>query len=122
MWESVSIAAGLAAATSRIVVAHSVVNAPHRSPAMTASIATTLDEISGGRHGLGIGAGNTLDSDYEAFGFPTDRRYSRFAEAIRIIHGLLKTGRIDFEGEFCSAKDSELVLRGPSPLDESRLG
>lgn len=115
VWESVSIAAGLAATTSHIVIAHSVVNAPYRSPAMTASIATTLDEISGGRYVLGIGAGNTFDSDYEAFGFPTDHRYSRFAEAIKIIQGLLKTGRVDFDGEFYSAKDCELVLRGPSP-------
>ncbi|MGA8041007.1 MAG: LLM class flavin-dependent oxidoreductase, partial [Acidimicrobiia bacterium] len=86
-----------------------------RSPAMMASIATTLDEISGGRYTLGIGAGNSLDSDYEAFGFPKDHRFSRFAEAIEIIHSLLKTGRVDYEGEFYSAKESELVLRGPSP-------
>jgi len=82
---------------------------------MVAKIADTIDEISGGRFILGIGAGNTSDSDYEAFGFPTDRRYSRFAEAIQIIHGLLKTGEIDFEGEFYSAKQAELVLRGPRP-------
>ena len=115
VWESASIAAGLAVATSRIVIAHSVLNSPYRAPALTASMATTLDEISAGRYVLGIGAGNTFDSDYEAFGFPTDRRYSRFEEAIQIVHGLLKTGRMDFHGEFYSAKDSELVLRGPSP-------
>lgn len=115
VWESVSIAAALAATTNHIRIGQSVVNAPYRSPAMTASIATTLDEISGGRYVLGIGAGNTFDSDYEAFGFPTDKRYSRFAEAIEIIHTLLKTGSVDFEGEFHAAKDSELILRGPSP-------
>lgn len=115
VWESVSIAAALAAATSSIGIGHSVVNSPYRSPAMMASIATTLDEISGGRYTLGIGAGNTFDSDYEAFGFPVDHRYSRFAESIQIIHGLLKDGRIDFEGEFYTARNSELVLRGPSP-------
>jgi alkanesulfonate monooxygenase SsuD/methylene tetrahydromethanopterin reductase-like flavin-dependent oxidoreductase (luciferase family) len=80
---------------------------------MVASIATTLDEISGGRYVLGIGAGNTADSDYEAFGYPTDRRYSRFAEAIEIIHSLLKTGGVDHAGEFYTAKESALVLRGP---------
>jgi alkanesulfonate monooxygenase SsuD/methylene tetrahydromethanopterin reductase-like flavin-dependent oxidoreductase (luciferase family) len=79
---------------------------------MTATIAETIDEISGGRYVLGIGAGNTADSDYEAFGFPTDKRYSRFAEAIQIIHGLLKTGVFDFEGEFYTVKNAELVLRG----------
>ncbi|MEA2000766.1 MAG: LLM class flavin-dependent oxidoreductase, partial [Actinomycetota bacterium] len=90
-----------------------VVNSPYRSPAMTAKIADTIDEISGGRFVLGIGAGNTPDSDYEAFGFPTDKRYSRFAEAIQIIHGLLRNGAIDFDGEFYTARQAELVLRGP---------
>ena len=113
VWESVSIAAAVAATTNRINFGQSVVNSPYRSPAMTAKIADTIDEISGGRFVLGIGAGNTDDSDYEAFGFPTDKRYSRFAEAIQIIHGLLKNGEIDFEGEFYTAKRAELVLRGP---------
>ncbi len=113
VWESVSIAAAVAATTRRIHLGQSVINSPYRSPAMTAKIADTIDEISGGRFVLGIGAGNTADSDYEAFGFPTDKRYSRFAEAIQIIHGLLKSGAIDFEGEFYSAKQAELVLRGP---------
>ncbi len=112
-WDSVSIAAALAATTTRINLGQSVVNSPYRSPAMVAKIADTIDEISGGRFVLGIGAGNTADSDYEAFGFPTDKRYSRFAEAIQIIHGLLRDGAIDFEGEFYSVRQAELVLRGP---------
>ena len=115
VWESVSIAAAVAATTSRINFGPSVANSPYRSPAMMAKIADTIDEISGGRFVLGVGAGNTEDSDYEAFGFPTDKRYSRFAEAIQIIHGLLKNGEIDFEGEFYNAKQAELVLRGPRP-------
>ncbi|MCP3995446.1 MAG: LLM class flavin-dependent oxidoreductase [bacterium] len=115
VWESVSIAAAVAATTSRIHLGQSVVNSPYRSPAMTAKIADTIDEISQGRFVLGIGAGNTANSDYEAFGFPTDMRYSRFAEAIQIIHGLLRDGAIDFEGEFYTAKQAELVLRGPRP-------
>lgn len=115
VWESVSMAAALAATTNGMKIAHSVINSPYRSPAMMASIATTLDEISAGRYVLGIGAGNTFDSDYEGFGFPKDYRFSRFAEAIEIIHGLLKDGKADFDGEFYSAKDAELVLRGPSP-------
>ena len=115
VWESSTISGALAASTERIHFGQSVINSPYRSPALVASMATTLDEISGGRYVLGIGAGNTPDSDYEAFGFPTDRRYSRFAEAIQIIHSLLKSGRADFEGDFYSVSESELVLRGPNP-------
>jgi alkanesulfonate monooxygenase SsuD/methylene tetrahydromethanopterin reductase-like flavin-dependent oxidoreductase (luciferase family) len=115
-WEAASISGALAAVTERMRIGPSVFNAPYRSPALLARIADTLDEISGGRFVFGLGAGNTADSDYEAFGFPTDLRYSRFEEAIQIIHALLKEGRVDFEGTHHSAIDSELVLRGPRPL------
>lgn len=115
LWESMAIAGALAATTTGIDFGQSVVNSPYRSPAMVASIASTLDEISGGRYVLGIGAGNTEDSDYDAFGFPKDYRFSRFAEAIEILHSLLKTGTADFDGQFYKVKESELVLRGPSP-------
>lgn len=115
VWESLSMASALAATTSRMHLGPSVVNSPYRSPALTARIADTIDEISGGRFVLGMGAGNTEDSDYEAFGFPTDKRFSRFAEAIQIIHALLKTGEVDFSGEYYTARRAELVLRGPRP-------
>lgn len=114
-WESVSMAGAIAAATSTIELGHSVFNAPYRTAALTAKIAETLDEISGGRYILGIGAGNVPDHDYAAFGFPADKRYSRFAETIEIIHGLLKEGRVDFEGEYQSARDAEMVLRSRRP-------
>jgi alkanesulfonate monooxygenase SsuD/methylene tetrahydromethanopterin reductase-like flavin-dependent oxidoreductase (luciferase family) len=114
-WESVSIAAALAAITKQITLGQSVVNSPYRAPALTAKIADTIDEISGGRYVLGIGAGNTPDSDYLAFGFPTDKRYSRFAESIQIIHTLLKTGEVDFNGEYYTVDHAELVIRGPRP-------
>ena len=114
-WESVSLAAGLAAVTSTIQIGHSMFNAPYRSPALVAKIAETLDEISGGRYILGIGAGNVPASEYAAFGIQADKRYSRFAEAIEIIHELLKSGRVDFAGEYWSARNADLVLRGPRP-------
>ncbi len=113
-WESVSIGAALASTTSHIEIGPSVFNPPYRSPALLAKIAETIDEISGGRFIFGIGAGNT-PNDYEAFGFATDHRYSRFAEAIEIIHGLLKNGTVDYAGEYHSARNAELVLRGPRP-------
>lgn len=115
VWESVAVAGALAAVTDRIELGQSVFNSPLRSPAMTAAIADTLDEISNGRFVFGIGAGNSPDADYVAFGHPSDHRYSRFAEAIFIIHSLLRTGSVDFEGEFYSAIDCQLVLRGPRP-------
>lgn len=112
-WESVSMAGALAAATQTIELGHSVINAPYRSAGLTAKIAETLDEISGGRFFLGIGLGNT--SDYDQFGVPADRRFSRFAETMEIIHGLLRTGRVDVDGVFQYARGAELKPRGPRP-------
>lgn len=114
VWEAVSMAAALAAATTTIGIGHAVINNPYRHPALLAKTAETLSEISGGRYTLGIGLGNTPD-DYPLFGIDADRRYSRFAEAIQVVHGLLKTGRVAFEGEFYRVPGAELVLRGPRP-------
>ena len=112
VWDPICMAGAIAASTSRIGIAHAVLNNPYRHPAITARIAGTLDEISGGRYSMGIGLGATPD-DYPRFGISADRRYSRFAESIEIISGLLRTGRVRFEGEFYSVPDGELVLRGP---------
>lgn len=114
-WESVSVAAAIAEATSTIELTHGMFNPPYRSPALVAKAAETLDELSGGRYTLGLGAGNSTDADYAAVGVPADKRYSRFAEAIEIIHALLKKGSVDFEGRYHSARGAEMVPRGRRP-------
>lgn len=111
-WEAMSLAGALAAVTSRIGIAHSVVNAPYREPAVVAHAADTLDEISNGRYTLGIGAGNTPD-DYAMFAMNADPRFSRFAEALEVIVQLLRTGRVDFDGSFESAHADWWRPRGP---------
>jgi probable F420-dependent oxidoreductase len=113
-WECWSLLAAIAASTSRIALGPFVSNSLLRNPALTAKMADTLDEISGGRFILGLGAG-WHQHEIEAFGFPYDHRASRFAEAIQIVQPLLKTGHVDFEGRFYSARDCELRPRGPRP-------
>lgn len=112
-WESVCLLGGLAAATSTIRIGHSMLNAPYRAPGLVAKTAETLDEMSGGRYVLGIGAGNTPDADYAAFGIPADPRVSRFVEALEIIATLLRDGQATFDGRFHRVADAKLVLRGP---------
>ena len=63
---------------------------------------------------LGLGAGYHK-FEYDAFGYPFDYKYSRFAEGLEIIHGLLKNGHVDFQGRFYSARECELKPRGPRP-------
>lgn len=113
-WECWSNLAALAAVTSRVEIGPLVACTSYRNPALQAKIADTVDEISGGRLVLGLGAG-WHQPDYLAFGFPYDHRVSRFEEAIAIIHGLLRHGQIDFDGTYYQARDCELRPRGPRP-------
>lgn len=113
-WEGMTLLGALAASTNTIDVGHSVVNAPYREPAVVARAADTLDEITGGRYVLGIGAGNTPD-DYSMFNIDADQRFSRFADALEVICSLLRTGRVDFDGDFESAHADWWSPRGPRP-------
>lgn len=100
--------AAIAAVTDRVQIGPLVAATSFHSPAMLAKKAVTVDEISDGRLILGLGAGwNQVE--YDAFGFPFDRRASRFEEAFTIIRTLLSDGAIDFEGEFYTLRDCELV-------------
>jgi alkanesulfonate monooxygenase SsuD/methylene tetrahydromethanopterin reductase-like flavin-dependent oxidoreductase (luciferase family) len=113
-WEAMTLAGALAASTTTIGIAHSVVNAPYREPAVVARAADTLDEITGGRYTLGIGAGNTPD-DYRMFDMDADPRFSRFAERLKVIVSLLRTGTVDFDGQFEHAHADWWSPRGPRP-------
>jgi len=107
-WEAWSMLAALAAVTDRVQLGPLVASTSFHAPAMLAKKAATVDEISGGRLILGLGAGWSED-EYEAFGFPYDHRVDRFAEAFTIIRTLLREGAIDFEGEYYTVRDCELA-------------
>lgn len=111
-WEAWSLLAALAAVTDRVAIGPLVAATSFHSPAMLAKKAVTVDEISGGRLILGLGAGWNRP-DYDAFGFPYDRRVSRFEEAFAIVRELLATGRYDFHGTYYDLDDCELLPRGP---------
>ena len=113
-WECFSNLAGLAAITERVELGTLVACSGFRTPALTAKIADSIDEISNGRLILGLGAGYH-EPEYRAMGVPFDRSASRFEEALQIITGLLREGRVDFEGGYYSARESELTPRGPRP-------
>ena len=113
-WEAWTAMAAIAASTSRVAFGPLVACANFHNPALLAKQASTIDEISGGRFILGLGAGWN-ETEFRAFGFPFDHRIDRFEEAFTIIRTLLREGAIDFEGQYFQARDCELLPRGPRP-------
>jgi probable F420-dependent oxidoreductase len=106
-WEVWTSLAALAVATERVELGPLVASTSFHAPAMLAKQAATVDAISGGRLLLGLGAGWN-EREYQAFGFPYDHRVSRFEEAFTIIRGLLRDGRVDFDGAYYRAADCVL--------------
>ena len=113
-WEAWSVLAALAAVTERVELGPLVASIGFHNPAMLAKKAATIDEISGGRLILGLGAGWN-EAEYRAFGFPFDHRADRFQEALTIILGLLRGGVVDVAGRFYEARECQLLPRGPRP-------
>lgn len=113
-WEAWSMMAAIAASTSRVEFGPLVACTNFHNPALLAKQAATIDEISGGRLILGLGAGWN-ETEFKAFGFPYDHRVDRFEEAFTIIRTLLCEGAIDFDGRWYQVRDCELLPRGPRP-------
>jgi probable F420-dependent oxidoreductase len=107
-WTLVS---ALAATTERLELGTLVLCSSFRSPGLHAKMAVEADHISKGRLILGLGAG-WYDCEYEAFGYPTDHRVSRFAEALEIIRRLLDGERVSYSGRYYALADAVLL---PSP-------
>lgn len=104
-----------ASATTTLRVMSLVLANDYRHPAMLAKEAATLDQLSGGRLELGVGAG-WMRSDYDQAGMTYDRpgmRIERLAETITILKGL-------FTGEPFSFSGAHYTLDGlvntPPPL------
>lgn len=112
-WEAWTQLAAIAAVTDRVTIGPLVAALPFHNPAVLAKQAATVDEISGGRLLLGVGAGwNQVE--FEAFGLPFANRVARFGEEFEILRRLLAGQRVDFEGRFHTLAGAEL-LPAPRP-------
>jgi alkanesulfonate monooxygenase SsuD/methylene tetrahydromethanopterin reductase-like flavin-dependent oxidoreductase (luciferase family) len=113
-WEAWTLMAAIAARVPTVTLGPMVACTAYRNPGVIAKMTEMIDEISGGRFILGLGAGWQED-EYRQFGIPFEPRVSRFAEALQIIHGLLREGKADLQGEFSQAHRAQNLPRGPRP-------
>ena len=112
--------AALAQATKRLRVGCMVTGIIYRHPVVLASMASTLDVISGGRLEFGIGAGWN-EEECDAFGIELGtltERFDRFEEACEIIKGLLTQELTTFSGRYYSlaeARNNPPGIQKPHP-------
>ncbi len=101
--EGWSVAAAVAAITTRARVGHLVAANTFRNPGLTAKTATTIDHISAGRFTLGIGGG-WFEQEHRAFGFDFGsgfgERLDRLDESVGLIRRLLDGETVTVEGRF----------------------
>ena len=114
IWEVFTIIAAVAAVVPNLQIGTMVACTGFRNPGLIAKMAESIDEISGGRFILGLGAG-WHKPEYDQYGFPFDYRVTRFEESLKIIHPLLREGKADFQGTFFQAANAVNVPKGPRP-------
>lgn len=109
----------LAQSTERIRLGTMVTGMHFRHPAVTASMASSLDIVAEGRFEMGLGAG-WYDVETEAYGMElgsVDDRLTRFEEGTEVIHRLLTQETTDFEGKFFTLRQAR---NEPKPLQQPR--
>jgi F420-dependent oxidoreductase-like protein len=110
--------AGLARETSRIRLGTLMTAATFRLPGPLAIAAAQVDQMSGGRVELGIGAG-WFEAEHTAYGIPfpsLGERFDRYEEQLAVITGLWNTPpgeTFDFRGTYYQLSDSPAL---PKPV------
>ena len=112
-----SVIAGLAAAVPRLRLAPLVTSVTYRHPAVLAKMASAVDQISGGRLTLGVGAG-WQENEHASYGIElgtVKQRLDRFEEAVAILVSMLREPRTTFAGSFFQVTDAP---NQPAPVQE----
>lgn len=111
--------AALAALTTRPRLGLLVNSNTFRNPTLVAKEALTVDQISGGRLEVGLGAG-WFEPEHERFGFDfpaTGELVSRFKEGVEIIDLALRNDTISYDGKYYQVKEAPFR---PRPVQQPR--
>ena len=105
-----------AAITTRVRLLTDVVIVPYRSPFQLAKISASLDQLSGGRLILGLGAGY-LEEEFKILGASFEDRGDRTDDAIEVIKRCWTEEWVDVSTAHFEAKD---VSISPQPVQQPR--
>jgi len=107
----------LAAATEKIRIGSLVLCNSFRNPAMLAKVMATIDNISGGRLEIGLGAG-WMDEEYRAYGyeFPSmGARLRQLEEGVQILKAMLSNKQASFSGRYYQIAEAH---NNPQPIQK----
>jgi len=111
LWVSL---AWLASHTERIEFGPLVTPFSFRHPAFTARMARDVDDLSGGRLTLGVGAG-WMEREHSQYGFDLldpPQRFARFREGLEVVTRLLRNDEpVSFNGQFYRLQEATLLPR-----------
>lgn len=118
MQECFSVLGALAAVVPRVRLGSLVAGNTYRHPAVLANQAATIDEVSGGRLVLGIGAG-WQENEHRRYGIELGSvrdRLAWFEEACQVIRSLRDDHRTTFAGQRYQLEDAPMVPKATGPL------
>ncbi len=117
--EALTLLAAMACETSRVRLGVLVLNPGLRHPAWLGAALATLDQTSGGRIEVGVGAGSGFGlTDLAAFGLPTPPlrgRLEALEEYCQVLRLLWTGGAVDFQGRHFGLAGARL---GATPVQE----
>ncbi len=117
--EAWTLATALLARTERLRVGHMVLCNQFRHPAVLAKMATTLDQVSGGRLQLGLGSGS-IEDEHLRMGLrwgSSRERSQRLGETLEILVRAFADGVVDFEGDHYAVRQMPIL---PGPVQTPR--
>jgi F420-dependent oxidoreductase-like protein len=106
--EAVAMHAALACTTTKVRCGSLVYSVGYRHPAVLAKAITAIDQLSGGRADMGIGAG-WAKVEYDAYGIPFPEiktRMDQLEEGIQCLRGLLHDDVTSFEGQWFTLSEA----------------
>lgn len=105
-----TVLAAIALGTERVQLGPGVTNPYSRHPALLATAIATLDELSGGRAVLGLGAGGT---NHRALGVERTAPVTTMRDAITVVRRLLRGEVVTVEGRTLVSREAVLDFEPP---------
>jgi probable F420-dependent oxidoreductase len=112
--DCLAVLAAIAAATRTVAIGTAVLVLTQRNPLEIAKVASTIDQLSGGRLTLGVGAG-WFEEEIRSLGYEPRGRGRRLDDSIRALHDCWRGTTHGFAGATLSVDEG--IIFEPTPVN-----